>query len=69
MMLGFEYFLNPLYLSPAILILAFLTDLAVGDPKRLPHPVRIMGGAITKTEMFLRRYFKSPLQEKMGGVL
>lgn len=69
MMLGLEYFLNPFCLPPAILILAFLTDLAVGDPKWLPHPVRIIGKAITKTEIFLRKYFISPLQEKIGGIL
>ncbi len=26
-----------------ILIAAFLLDLAVGDPRRMPHPVRIIG--------------------------
>ncbi len=55
-------------LPPAILAAAFLLDIAVGDPRWLPHPVRIIGKAITKTEIFLRKYFKSPLQEKMGGI-
>jgi len=56
-------------IPPAILILAFLLDMTIGDPRRLPHPVRIIGKAITKTEIFLRKYFKSPSQEKMGGIL
>ncbi|MCL4457114.1 MAG: cobalamin biosynthesis protein, partial [Nitrospirae bacterium] len=56
-------------LPPAILAAAFLLDIAVGDPRWLPHPVRIIGKAITKTEISLRKYFKSPLQEKMGGIL
>ena len=30
-------------LSPVILVLAFLLDLAIGDPRWLPHPVRIIG--------------------------
>ena len=55
-------------LPPAILAAAFLLDIAVGDPRWLPHPVRIIGKAITKTEISLRKYFKSPLQEKMGGI-
>ncbi len=56
-------------IPPAILVLAFLLDMTIGDPRRLPHPVRVIGKAITKTETFLRKYFKSPSQEKMAGVL
>ncbi len=37
----------------ALLILAFTLDLCIGDPGWLPHPVRIMGKAITKIEGFL----------------
>lgn len=65
MTLNYSAFIIP----PAILIAAFLLDLAIGDPGWLPHPVRIMGGAISKTEIFLRRHFKSPFQEKIGGML
>lgn len=42
-------------LSPAILVLAFLLDLAIGDPRWLPHPVRIIGRAITRAENLLRK--------------
>lgn len=41
-------------LQPLVLILAFLLDLAIGDPQWLPHPVRIMGSAIEKIEKVLR---------------
>ncbi|MFN3395564.1 MAG: adenosylcobinamide-phosphate synthase CbiB [Thermodesulfovibrionales bacterium] len=41
-------------LQPLVLIMAFLLDLAIGDPRWLPHPVRIMGSAIAKTEKILR---------------
>ncbi|RJR20704.1 MAG: cobalamin biosynthesis protein CobD [Nitrospiraceae bacterium] len=34
---------------------AYLLDLAIGDPKWLPHPVRGMGWAIEKMERVLRR--------------
>lgn len=37
-----------------ILILAYTLDLVIGDPKQLPHPVKIMGWTITKLEDFLR---------------
>lgn len=57
------------YLPYWIFILAFFLDLVIGDPKWLPHPVRIIGKVISKTEAILRRYFKTPLQEKFGGAL
>lgn len=47
-------------LQPVVLMLAFLLDMAIGDPRWLPHPVRIIGKAISKTESFLRR----PLKDK-----
>ena len=42
-------------LLPVLLMLAFLLDLAIGDPRWLPHPVRIMGSAISRTEIYLRK--------------
>lgn len=56
-------------LSPVILILAFLLDLAIGDPKRLPHPVRIIGNAVTRLESLLRKNLRTPSQEKTAGIL
>ncbi|MCX7914354.1 MAG: adenosylcobinamide-phosphate synthase CbiB [Thermodesulfovibrionales bacterium] len=55
-------------IAPAVLILAFIVDLAIGDPRWLPHPVRLMGGAITQVEAFLRKIFKTPKEEKVAGV-
>ena len=40
-----------------LLALAYLLDLIIGDPRRIPHPVRLMGWAIEKTEHFLRNTF------------
>ncbi len=40
-----------------ILALAYLLDLIIGDPRRIPHPVRLIGWAIVKTEHFLRNTF------------
>ncbi len=42
--------MNRCFLLPA----AYLTDRIAGDPERLPHPVRLMGWAITKGEEALR---------------
>lgn len=55
-------------LSPLVFILAVLMDLAIGDPMWLPHPVRIIGKAITRTEILLRKS-KLKVKEKLKGVL
>ena len=40
--------------AAALLIAAFLLDLAVGDPRWLPHPVVLMGRVISQGEQLLR---------------
>lgn len=50
-------------LQPMVLILAFLLDMAIGDPRWLPHPVRIIGRAISKTEYLLRRQLEDKRYE------
>ena len=49
----------------------FCLDLLLGDPRGLPHPVRLMGAAIQALEKGLRRLFPAtPLGERLaGGVL
>ena len=49
----------------------FCLDLLLGDPRWLPHPVRLMGAAIQALEKGLRRLFPAtPLGERLaGGVL
>ena len=39
------------------LALAYLLALIIGDPGRIPHPVRLIGRAIEKTEQYLRGLF------------
>ncbi|MCL5022664.1 MAG: adenosylcobinamide-phosphate synthase CbiB [Nitrospirae bacterium] len=51
------------------LILAFLLDLAIGDPRWMPHPVRLIGRAAGGAEKFLRRYVSTPAGERRAGVL
>ncbi|MBC8414584.1 MAG: cobalamin biosynthesis protein CobD [Nitrospira sp.] len=36
-----------------VLTLAYIIDLIIGDPRQLPHPVRLIGLAIEKIEVFL----------------
>jgi adenosylcobinamide-phosphate synthase len=63
--------------EPTVLTLAYILDLAIGDPQWLPHPVRVMGWGIEKVENFLKRKIQSTEQraqstetrEKLAGVL
>jgi adenosylcobinamide-phosphate synthase len=52
-----------------ILIPAFLLDLAIGDPRWLPHPVRIMGKCISRMESILRGRFGKGREKAAGIVL
>ena len=48
------------YLIPIIpLIIGFLLDALVGDPYRLPHPVRLIGRLISALEKLVRAHFKN----------
>lgn len=55
-------------IGPIDLILAFFLDLAIGDPRWLPHPVRLIGRLISRLETWLRTDLK-PGAERMAGVL
>ena len=52
-----------------ILIAAFFLDLAVGDPRGLPHPVRIIGKVINVMENVIRRSGKTKKLLRAGGVI
>jgi adenosylcobinamide-phosphate synthase len=52
-----------------ILIPAFLLDLAMGDPRWLPHPVRIIGKGIAAMEYLLTKPFSMKVQEKLAGIV
>lgn len=51
------------------IVLAFVLDLLIGDPRVLPHPVVMIGGAITWLEGWLRRFGRKPWQERLAGVV
>ena len=45
---------------------AYIIDLAVGDPHRLPHPVRGIGWMISGLERWLRRHAVAAMEKKLG---
>ena len=54
----------------AAVVIGFLIDLAVGDPRWLYHPIRAIGNMIALFEKILRNWFpKSPKGERSAGVL
>jgi adenosylcobinamide-phosphate synthase len=55
--------MNRCLLLPAV----YLADQMAGDPEWLPHPVRLMGWAITKGEALLRRSGQSGESELLTG--
>ncbi len=52
-----------------VLILALLMDLAIGDPRWLPHPVQVIGFGIARCESFLRRRCSTPSGLRNAGVV
>jgi adenosylcobinamide-phosphate synthase len=55
-------------IAPDRLAAAYLLDCIAGDPRWLPHPVRLIGGAISLGERMLLRQ-GSPDAEMLRGVL
>ena len=47
------------------IIIGFITDLILGDPYTLPHPVRLIGTLISRVEKFTRKRFKNL---RTGGI-
>ena len=52
-----------------IIIVAFILDLIVGDPKWLPHPVRVIGALIDFLDGFIRPFCPTSAAERRGGIL
>lgn len=54
----------------AHLIAGYLLDIFLGDPRWMPHPVRLLGRVIARAEGLLRRVFPpSPGGERLAGVI
>lgn len=50
--------------TAVMLVIGFLLDLLIGDPRWLYHPVRIIGNSITFFEKWRVSVFQKPRQEK-----
>ena len=56
--------------TPLALVLGFVIDLLLGDPRWLYHPVRVIGQEISFLEKKLRGIFpKTPQGERQAGLL
>jgi adenosylcobinamide-phosphate synthase len=53
------------YLPGRLIVAAVILDFMCGDPHWLPHPVRLIGRAVTLGERFLR--FGDPMRDLVGG--
>ena len=53
----------------AALVTGCALDLILGDPERLPHPVRWTGGLVNSLERFFRKYARGPAAERFFGFL
>ena len=56
-------------MNPWHLIVSFGLDLAFGDPAWLPHPVRLIGRAVTVLEKMLRRWGVPWIGERGAGIM
>lgn len=60
---------DSLSIEGVLITLAFLIDLLIGDPRWLPHPVRLMGFLIERLELILRKVFRGAFLERIGGIV
>lgn len=51
------------------LLIAYLVDRLVGDPRAIPHPVVLIGNCISILEKMIRRIFKQEKVLKFAGIL
>ncbi len=56
-------------MTPEALVLAYLLDVALGDPERFPHPVRGIGWLIERGERAARSLGAGVVREILGGAL
>jgi adenosylcobinamide-phosphate synthase len=56
-------------IGPIDLVFAFFLDLAIGDPRWLPHPVRMIGRAAANIERLLRGRFTGDAEKAAGIIL
>ncbi len=55
-------------IGPHHIGLAFILDLLIGDPRWMPHPVKLIGLFVKGIELIFRKIFKGPFLEALGGI-
>lgn len=58
--------IHPTYIGLIQIAVAYVLDIAIGDPQWSWHPVRLIGRFIGNTEIILRRF---PIPERISGIL
>lgn len=58
-----------LWTNAILVLLAYVLDLGLGDPRRFPHPVVAIGRFISFMEKGLRKWCRGPLPERIAGVI
>ena len=59
-----------MFYAVSAVVLGFLLDLAFGDPRWLPHPIRLIGWLIARIEQQIRAVLpKTSRGELLGGIL
>lgn len=61
--------MDRILLTSTALAAAYFLDILIGDPRFLPHPVRLLGMIIVFLEKRVRRLFRSPASLKIAGLL
>ncbi|MBI5191666.1 MAG: cobalamin biosynthesis protein CobD [Nitrospirae bacterium] len=56
-------------MPPLYIVLAFALDAALGDPRRIPHPVRAIGWAVSVLEGLLIRPGAGRIRNRLAGTL
>jgi adenosylcobinamide-phosphate synthase len=54
--------------APGVLLAAAILDFVLGDPWGWPHPVRVMGWAISQYRQWAWHHFKAPFLLKIAGI-
>ncbi len=60
--------ISPVPFPPIIVVFGVILDLIIGDPERLPHPVRWIGRLIGLLENLLRRSAPTPKKKRLAGI-
>jgi adenosylcobinamide-phosphate synthase len=56
-------------LNSVFVVLAYLIDRIIGDPKSIPHPVIFIGHGISKLEKLIRKFFIKEVSLKAAGLI